>query len=94
MPPEQAAGAADEVDHSEPESTDARVATSDLSKPRVRAGRLTTKNVGSLQRRIEVSSDLGSWSPLADYVSADSTVQILDMDAANASHRFYRAVQP
>jgi hypothetical protein len=56
--------------------------------------RLTTKNTGRLRQRIETSIDLMSWVPLANYTSADLTVQILDKDAANADHKFYRAVAP
>jgi hypothetical protein len=56
--------------------------------------RLMSRNVGSLQQRIEVSSDLTNWSSLTNYISTDSTVQILDKDATNTLHKFYRAVQP
>ena len=56
--------------------------------------RLTAKNRGSLQSRIEVSSDLLNWNPLANYTSTDLTVQILDKDVAGANHKFYRTVAP
>lgn len=56
--------------------------------------RLTTKNVGSLQNRIEVSSDLVNWATLSGYTSTDLTVQILDPNAAASNHKFYRAVGP
>ena len=56
--------------------------------------RLTPRNRGSLQNRIEVSSDLLNWSTLTNYTSTDLTVQILDKDAAGANHKFYRAVAP
>jgi hypothetical protein len=56
--------------------------------------RLSAKNRGSLQQRIEVSSDLMSWSALTNYTSADLTVQIVDPNAAAANHKFYRAVAP
>jgi hypothetical protein len=56
--------------------------------------RITPRNRGSLQHRIEVSSDLVDWSPLANYTAADLTLQILDPDAATSDHKFYRAVAP
>ncbi len=56
--------------------------------------RLTPRNRGSLQHRIEVSSDLLKWSTLANYTSTDLTVQILDKDAGGVNHKFYRAVAP
>jgi len=56
--------------------------------------RLSAKNRGSLQQRIEVSSDLLNWSTLPNYTSTDLTVQILDKDAAVADHKFCRAVAP
>jgi hypothetical protein len=56
--------------------------------------RLTTRNVGSLQGRIESSADLVTWLPLTNYTSTDLTVQILDQEAADAAHKFYRAVAP
>jgi hypothetical protein len=56
--------------------------------------RLTTRNVGGLQQRIEVSPDLRKWSPLADYINSDFSIQILDTDAGNSTHKFYRAVSP
>jgi membrane-associated phospholipid phosphatase len=54
--------------------------------------RLTTRNVGTLQQRIETSSDLVNWTTLTNYTSADLLLQILDPDAANTAHKFYRAV--
>jgi hypothetical protein len=56
--------------------------------------RLTPRNRGGLQNRIEVSSDLINWSKMTNYTSADLTVQILDKDAAGANHKFYRAAAP
>jgi hypothetical protein len=56
--------------------------------------RLTPRNRGGLQNRIEVSSDLLNWSTLTNYTSTDLTVQILDKDAASANRKFYRAVAP
>jgi hypothetical protein len=56
--------------------------------------RLTPRNRGSLQNRIEVSSDLLKWSTLTNYTSTDLTVQVVDKDAAGANHKFYRAVAP
>ncbi len=56
--------------------------------------RLTTKNVGTLQQRIETSSDLVSWTTLTNYTTTDLTIQIRDNAAAGASHKFYRAVAP
>jgi hypothetical protein len=54
--------------------------------------RLTARNVGRLQGRIETSADLLNWLPLTNYISTDLTLQILDQEAASASHKFYRAV--
>lgn len=56
--------------------------------------RLSAKNRGNLQQRIEVSNDLVTWSTLTGYTSTDLTVQILDPNAASADHKFYRAVAP
>ena len=56
--------------------------------------RLTPRNRGSLQNRIEVSSDLLNWSTLTNYTSTDLTVQILDPNAAASNYKFYRAVVP
>jgi hypothetical protein len=56
--------------------------------------RLTPRNRGSLQSRIEVSSDLLNWSALTNYTTTDLTLQILDKDVAGANHKFYRAVAP
>ena len=56
--------------------------------------RLTPKNRGSLQNRIEVSSDLLNWTTLTNYTSTDLTVQILDPNAAASNQKFYRAVAP
>jgi len=54
--------------------------------------RLTTRNVGSLQQRIETSGDLISWLTLTNYTSTDQTIQILDPVGGSAGHKFYRAV--
>ena len=56
--------------------------------------RLTPRNRGSLENRIEVSNDLLNWSTLTNYTSTDLTVQILDPNAASSNHKFYRAVAP
>ena len=56
--------------------------------------RITPRSRGSLQNRIEVSSDLLNWTTLANYTSTDLTVQILDKDTTGANHKFYRAVAP
>ena len=56
--------------------------------------RLTPRNRGSLQNRIEVSSDLLNWTTLTNYTSTDLTVQILDPNAAASNQKFYRAVAP
>jgi hypothetical protein len=54
--------------------------------------RLTTRNVGSTQERLEFSPDLKTWLPLTNYVSPDYTLQIVDPAPASAAHKFYRAV--
>ena len=56
--------------------------------------RITPRNRGNLQNRIEASSDLLNWSSLTNYTSTDLTVQILDPNAAALNHKFYRAVAP
>ena len=56
--------------------------------------RLTPRNRGSLQHRIEVSSDLLNWRTLTNYINSDLTLQILDKDVDGTTHKFYRAVAP
>jgi hypothetical protein len=55
---------------------------------------VNTRNVGSLQQRIETSSDLVNWLTLTNYTSTDLSVQILDQTSGGSSHKFYRAVTP
>jgi hypothetical protein len=56
--------------------------------------RITPRNRGSLQQRIETSNDLVTWSTLTTYTLTDLSMQVTDPNAATSNHKFYRAVAP
>ena len=56
--------------------------------------RLSTRNLSNLQQRVEYSTDLQSWLPLANFTRTDTTVQVLDRDAGSSAARFYRTTAP
>lgn len=53
---------------------------------------LTLRNLGPIPYVIETSSDLVLWAPWQ--TNAFGILQVTDETAANANHRFYRAVLP
>jgi hypothetical protein len=53
---------------------------------------LTLRSLGPIPYVIETSSDLISWAPWQ--TNAFGILQVTDGTAANANHRFYRAVSP
>ena len=47
-----------------------------------------------LTYRLEVSSDLKSWTPLTNLLSTGATTYFRDVSATNVAQRFYRVLAP
>lgn len=44
--------------------------------------------------RVDVSTDLTTWTPLTNFISTEATMHFFDSSATNFNQRFYRAVAP
>jgi hypothetical protein len=47
-----------------------------------------------LSGHVEVSTNLGDWATLTNFVGTNSTIEFIDAEATNLSQRYYRAVIP
>jgi hypothetical protein len=54
---------------------------------------LVLRGLAPKRYRVEQSSDLGTWTPLGEFTANYSEVPVQDLALADATARFYRAVE-